>query len=307
MINKLLLGSVLFFSVISFAMGAEPPEGRPVIGTDDLDTWGDMCPKEPILDGVSTKYGHTVVLVDTTSGFGKVQKVLLDNMVLGEEVLWQNPPYDRLSILLLDGKKGQATQNKFIFSKCRPLSGQASSPHKIDRPTYWNPVGPMKVNWTIYKTSLAEKKKMLEVGTQGNFTQLIEQIKELSRAKHLRFDATSNYASRKLIIVSDLQQYSDNIAFDCNKKKCRSWASIKKDKKNQSWIDSMTPKFYTDEKGDSSITPLFDNKPIEVEIIFFNAIVDPKLTKGLKEIWEDYFAEIGITDIHFEYDTSTIL
>jgi len=69
----------------------------------------------------------------------------------------------------------------------------------------------------------------------------------------------------------------------------------------------MTPKFYTDEKGDSSITPLFDNKPIEVEIIFFNAIVDPKLTKGLKEIWEDYFAEIGITDIHFEYDTSTIL
>ena len=51
--------------------------------------------------------------------------------------------------------------------------------------------------------------------------------------------------------------------------------------------------------------PDFGKKPIEVEIIYLNSQADPKLTIGLTELWRDYFSDIGIDNVKFEYETST--
>ncbi|HCK04591.1 MAG TPA: hypothetical protein DHV86_07535, partial [Methylophilaceae bacterium] len=72
---------------------------------------------------------------------------------------------------------------------------------------------------------------------------------------------------------------------------CESWSIIKKNKKHKVWLEAMKPSF-----GRSSIA---------VEIIYLNSKLDPKLDKGLKELWEDYFADLGIKNIKFEYETST--
>ena len=51
--------------------------------------------------------------------------------------------------------------------------------------------------------------------------------------------------------------------------------------------------------------PEFGKQSIEVEIIYLNSQADPKLTIGLTDLWRDYFADIGIDNIKFEYETST--
>lgn len=274
------------FSVSAFG------EDRPTISPDDVNTFTDMCPKEEFIDGESTKFGHTVILIDNTSGFGPEQFTLMDRLIFNERKLMSIPPYDRISVLNLDGQEIQASENRYIFSKCRPRNGINSSSYKLDHGSFWDPVAKMKKNWRLFNSSLNETKEKLSIDNVGNFTQLIEQIKELSRIPDLMFD--DSYTSRKLIIVSDLLQFSDNLEIvnKCvDKKSCSSWSKIKKNKKNKVWIEAMKPDF--------------GQKPIEVEIIYLNSQADPKLTIGLTELWRDYFSDIGIDNIKFEYETST--
>lgn len=286
MIKNLFLMLSLF---ITFFLTATD---RPEIDPDDIEMFGDMCPKDENVDGVSTKFGHTVVLIDTTSGFGPEQFTLMDRLIFDKRKLQEITPYDRLSVLMLDGIEIQASENRYIFSKCRPRNGQKNSPHELDRGGFWSPTSKMERNWKIFLSEIEKTKQKLSIKQQGNFTQLIEQIKELSRIPDLMFD--DSYSSRRLIIVSDLLQYSDNLEFvqRCiNKKACLSWSRIKEDKNNRTWIDA--------------IKPSFGNKPIQVEIIYLNSQSDPKLTIGLTDLWRDYFADIGIDNIKFEYETST--
>jgi len=285
---------ILSFSLLAttfFAVSAIA-EGRPNISPDEVNTFTDMCPKEEFVDGQSTKFGHTVILVDTTSGFGPEQFTLMDRLIFNERQLISIPPYDRISILNLDGQEIQASENRYIFSKCRPRNGIDNSSYKLDHGSFWDPVSKMERNWRLFVSGLDATKEKLSIDNVGNFTQLLEQIKELSRIPDLMFD--ESYTSRKLIIVSDLLQYSDNLEFvnQCvNKKSCSSWSRIKKNKKNKVWIEAMKPDF--------------GKQSIEVEIIYLNSQADPKLTIGLTDLWRDYFADIGIDNIKFEYETST--
>ena len=279
----------LFVLFTCFALNVISEE-RPAISPDDVNTFTDMCPKDDVVDGQSTKFGHTVILVDTTSGFGPEQFTLMDRLIFDERNVLLVPPYDRISILNLDGQKIQASENRYIFSKCRPRNGIDNSPYELDHGSFWDPVSKMKKNWRLFSAELNATKDTLSIDQRGRFTQLLEQIKELSRIPDLMFD--DSHSSRKLIIVSDLLQFSDNLEFvkSC-KKSCSSWSKIKKDRKNKVWIEAMKPDF-----GD---------KPIEVEIIYLNSKSDPKLTIGLTDLWRDYFADIGIENIEFEYETST--
>ena len=79
------------------------------------------------------------------------------------------------------------------------------------------------------------------------------------------------------------------------RKKCRKWDDFKNDRKLRNWIKSLQPKFGN-----------FDQSPLEVEIIYLNSSSDPRLLIGLKELWEDFFLDLGISNINFEYETSTI-
>jgi len=313
-------------------------EGRPALTVEDIQN-DSLCPSEDRVrlksgGSVSTKFGHTVVLVDTTSGFKKEQFVLMDKLIFGTEKLLETPPFDRLSILHLNGIKIQATENEYIFSRCRPRNNIGHSPHKLDQPQYLNIPAKMTQNWQWYLDGIDEAKVKLAVIQKGKFTQLLEQIKELSRMPHLLFD--DRYTSRKLIIVSDLLQESDNLNFGkpCRKGKCKSWNKIKNDKNQKGWIKVQMPEFggealiidgqdtefnqgervnYRDlvkknkEVVDAGNKPAEFERlpPIEVEIIYLNSSKDPKLKIGLKEVWIDYFSDLAIENVHFEFETST--
>ena len=144
----------------------------------------------------------------------------------------------------------------------------------------------------MYLEQLDEAKCKLAEQPSGNFTQLYEQLKELSRTPHLKFRDDDGYEYRKLIIVSDFLQHSDNLDLypSCSKGKCVSWESVKKDRQLKQWIEFNLPKFR--------------DSPPEVEFIYLNSNSDPKLNIGLIDFWDSYFAEVGINKINKEVETS---
>ena len=277
---------LILFPVLVFS------ENRPDISPDEIDTFGDMCPKKEALEGKSGKFGHTVVLVDTTESLSNAQSALLDRIVFDKAILKKIPPYDRLSILNLTGNDIQASETKFIFSKCRPRNGDIQSAYDLDKPSFWVPEKRLKRNWNLFLDDLDKAKDSLFTQKKGSFTQLMEMLKELSRLPDLQFD--DSYETRKLIIVSDFLQFSDNVNFraSCvNGNKCVTWEKLKEKKSLKNWLETSSPDF-------GSYYP-------DVEIIYLNSKFDPKLNIGLLELWDGYFEDIGISSIKKEAETST--
>lgn len=285
MVKKLIFSFILLTSL--FVVASE----RPDISPDSIDIHGDMCPKKEALEGHSGKFGHTVVLVDTTHALSEPQFALLERMIFDESVLMKMPPYDRLSILNLTGIDIQASQNDYIFSMCRPRNGEAGSIFRLDKGTFWVPKSKLRRNWRIYLDEINKAKQRLAEQPAGDYTQLFEQLKELSRIPDLKF--YDGYETRKIIIVSDFIQHSDNLTLypTCVRRgKCMSWKSIRNDKQSKSWIETNLPDF--------------GNYSPEVEFIYLNANADPKLNIGLMDFWGSYFAEIGVSKIKIETETS---
>ena len=151
----------------------------------------------------------------------------------------------------------------------------------------------MKQMWkNKFLKAYENAKKDLRDQPEGDFTQLFEMIKELSRMPE--FDFGDNYSERKLVIVSDLIQHSPRggLSFvnSCvRNKSCPTWDEIK------------SGPFSTLMKA---MLPRFGNNPPSVHILHLNSKSDPNLKSGIFKLWEDYFADTGISNISYEIETN---
>lgn len=249
---------------------------RPEYSLNEIDRFGDFCPSD------GTKYGHTLVIVDTTSALSCSQFALMDNLIFGEEALKKIPPYDRLSILNITGRKIQPSENELLFSKCRPRSGTKDTKYKLDHGDFWStPASQLTGVWKRFNEEIDESLESLKSEKVGTYTQLLEQIKEISRLPKFGFLDNNQY--RKLIIVSDLIQNSDklNLYEEC-KNKCITWGKFKKDRKLKNWA--------------KKILPDFEENPPHVQFIFLNENFDTNLDKGVEDFWRDYFIESKVNN-----------
>jgi len=286
------MGKYFFILTVLCSLNVYASDERHESKEADEDQYGQMCPEE--------KYGHTAVIIDTTGPLNDAQYTYMYNLVFDESVIKNMAPYDRLSILNMTGIDAQASETGYVFSKCRPRSGEKESKYKLDAATFFGaPKAKLQKQTKNFNLSLKETLEGLRYEEidgikvekrMGDFTQLIEQLKELSRLPNLMFDDA--YKSRKIIIVSDLIQYSDklNMYPSCkNKKECITWEDFKNRKDLKLWVRGIMPKF-----GDT--TP-------EVKIIYLNSKNDPKLNIGLLEFWDGYFSDLGI-EFDYEFETS---
>lgn len=283
---------ILYILLISFSINAFADGERHESKEADEDSYGSMCPEE--------KYGHNVIIVDTTGPLTDAQYTYMMNMVFDERLLQSIPPYDRISVLNMTGIDTQASETDFIFSKCRPRSGNKESAHELDAATFFGaPKAVLQKQTRIFNKRLSDSLKSLryeEIDGEktdkrmGEYTQLIEQLKELSRLPNLMFD--DSYEYRNLVIVSDLIQYSKrlNLYPSCrNNKQCITWNDFKNKSENKLWIRGIMPKFGKD-------------KP-NVKIVYLNSKNDPMLNIGLLEFWDGYFSDLGI-EFDYEFETS---
>jgi len=286
------MGKYFFILTVLCSLNVYASDERHESKEADEDQYGQMCPEE--------KYGHTAVIIDTTGPLNDAQYTYMYNLVFDESVIKNMAPYDRLSILNMTGIDAQASETGYVFSKCRPRTGEKESKYKLDAATFFGaPKAKLQKQTRNFNLSLKETLEGLRYEEidgikvekrMGDFTQLIEQLKELSRLPNLMFD--DSYKSRKIIIVSDLIQYSDklNMYPSCrNKKECITWEDFKNRKDLKLWVRGIMPKF-----GDTSP---------EVKIIYLNSKNDPKLNIGLLEFWDGYFSDLGI-EFDYEFETS---
>ena len=252
--------------------------------TSDANQWDNWCPPQ-------AKYGHNFVLVDSTEGYEEEQYSLLLNQMLAEQNIDIIGPYDKISIMNIAGRGMQATELKPIFNECKPRSGKDTSMYPIDK---WVDPGstPRKMSLTSGEfmnliNSAGDEFSNLG-NTKGAYSQIMEQIKELSRNSTLDFG--SNYQYRKIIVFSDLMQFSDkmDLISSCrDKKKCISYEDLKSNYSERLWED---------------MKPNFGTNPPEVFVYYLQCRHDQDLDIGLLEIWESYFAEIGVS---MTYDIET--
>ena len=240
----------------------------------------------------SKKYGHHAIIVDTTEGFSEAQYSLLQNQILNDASMTDIPPYDKITIINITGKDVQATETYPIFSKCRPRSGQEKSQYELDHPTFFGmPGSMMKQMMAFFNDGLANARAEFS-GLQdstGDFSQIMEQIKELSRIKEIDF--SNDYEYRNLIIFSDLMQFSKNVNLisSCrDRKNCISWDDFKNNPSNRLKVKNMMPRF-----GDN---------PPKVFVYYLQCKHDKNLDIGLLEFWDGYFTDAGI---EWDYDTET--
>ena len=176
--------------------------------TADGQKWENWCPQDSVNGQKSKKYGHYYVLVDSTEGYEEEQYALLINQMLSKENTDLIGPYDKISVMNIAGQDEQATELKPIFSDCKPRSGEAGTIYPLNE---W--LDPNKTKADMEKTNNAFREKIDGVGSQfanlgsttGQFSQIMEQLKEISRNPQLDFG--DDYAYRKIIIFSDLMQH----------------------------------------------------------------------------------------------------
>lgn len=263
---------------------AESATERVAYKMDEINTMdgGDLCPKV-----ASAKYHHHLILVDATMALSPSQIKLIENLVLPEKYLETLAPWDRVTVMrLMDVKP---VQNKPLFSKCRPRSGDPTSIHKIDKHNKWRE-SESDVS-SIYRKlfvggindvikELADPTLINDSEDRLNGSPIMGQIKEISRLPDLDFTKESGYQSRKLTIVSDLAQNTERLPFyEYCSKTCPTWDSFKQMKKFKRWAKKALPDF---------------GENIEIELIYLNKNFDPDINKNLLDFWRDFFKDAGI-------------
>ena len=284
----------LLVILLSFGFELNAKWTRPIDEEANADKYGfehDFCPK--------TNYGHTAIIVDTTEKFNEYQYALLQNQILNNGSMADIMPYDRISIYDLTGRNVTATQTKPIFSKCRPRSGENLSKFEDDHPSFWHPANPMKQQYAFFLNfptspdhngiGLAQAREHFSdlEELSGQYSMIMEMIKEISRAPVLNFTDDDKWQNRKIIIFSDLLQNSDTLTIynSCKRGKCITWDSVK-DKPS---VKQLMPSFKD------------ENKP-EVFVYYLHCKYNRKLENGTIEFWKGYFEDAGMK---FNYDTET--
>lgn len=270
----------------------EPPaefEGREKVQFDDLDNFGDLCPGEKF-----PKWGHNLILVDTTVPLNTARVDWIKREVFDISEFEAMPPYDLVSIYHISGINQEASQNRAIFKKCRPLTGTDTTKYELDKGDYvhnlpTNLAGMWKTRFTV---DLQKQMEIFTGQTGGDYSLLLETLKEASQMKD--FDFGENYKYRNLIIVSDMVQNSIGSGGISLQNKCRakwpSWEKFKNNKSTRNLINYLIPDF-----GDTS--------SLSVTIYYLSGNCDAGLNSGVQEFWNGYFSDAGIENVKWIPET----
>ena len=235
----------------------------------DID--GNFCDKS------GGKFGHVITIIDVTSDLDVAQIDFIKDQVFSKEFYTKYYPFTKFSYFLINNKKPQ--EQKFLFSKCRPKTGDKR--FRKNEAATWS-----------------ENEKVLKKFA-SNFFQQAENLsnsvfKEKVTSKHSfiyetvayifqnpKSDFKSKHRRRDLIIVSDMMQNSERLSFyrACNAQsdeaKCPSFNSFMSNLSDKDYITATAP----------------NGKGINLKMIYLNNRYETKkeIDRSLKKLWVEYF------------------
>ena len=246
------------------------------------------CPIYPEL-----RENHTAYLIDTTDGPSKQFAEKLDMLFSNEtEFVNRTKPYTRISIVELNDKQS-VVGFKPLGTICRPRTGTIT-PWKADQ--VHSSEGQLAVQSDFtnkFLSPIQGVKSKLSESTKANRTLIIEHINSLVNQPVYQFSGET-YQNRRLVILSDLLQWSDRFKLvrECKRKPkgCSSFESFyeQTSQNNRSYLNQMKPK-------------LDEFSSVEIHHIQNKAVRDSKIEDQLKNFWTGFFEWAGVPKENIDY------
>jgi hypothetical protein len=246
------------------------------------------CPIYPEL-----RENHTAYLIDTTDGpsnqFTEKLDILFSNKT---EFVNRNKPYTRISIVELNDKQSVVGFEP-LGTICRPRTGTIS-PWKADQAH--SSEGALAIQSDFnnkFLSPIQGAKTKLSESIKANRTLIIEHINSLVNQPVYQFTG-EDYQNRRLVILSDLLQWSDRFKLvrECKRKPkgCSSFESFyqQTSQNNRSYLDQMKPK-------------LDEYSRVEIHHIQNKAVRDSKIEDQLKNFWIGFFEWAGVPGENIDY------
>lgn len=228
-------------------------------------------------DNKGGAYGHVIVIIDLTTNLDETRIQFIKNQVFSEEFYLKYDPFTKFSYFLIN--HNEPTKQKFLFSKCRPKTGDGNF-NKIEKASLFEN---SKVLKSFSNKFFANTEQLfLEIFSDkkdSKYSYIYESIAYIFQ--NPKSDFKSNHQVRELILVSDLMQNTERLSFyrACNASSddalCPSFEEFMENLSDKDYLLATSP----------------DGSGINLQLIYLNNRNETKkaLDKSLKEMWESYF------------------
>ena len=222
-------------------------------------------------------YGHVIVVIDLTTDLDDTRIEFIQNQVFSKEFYLKYNPFTKFSYFLIN--HNEPTKQKFLFSKCRPKTGDDNLSENEKASLFENPQVLKSFADRFFKASNETFNLIFSDKKDSRWSYIYETIAYIFQ--NPKSDFKSNHQVRELIIVSDLMQNTERLSFyeACNSKSnealCPSFAEFMENLSDKDYLLATSP----------------DGSGISLQLIYLNNRIETKkaLDKSLKEMWESYF------------------
>ena len=234
-------------------------------------------------DNKGGAYGHVIVVIDLTTELDQTRIEFIKDQVFSEEFYLKHDPFTKFSYFLIN--HNEPTKQKFLFSKCRPKTGDANL-NKLEKASLFeNPQVLKSISNKFFKDSNKIFSTIFSDKKDSRYSYIYETIAYIFQSPKSDFD--SNHPRRELIIVSDLMQNTERLSFyrACNASSenalCPSFEKFMANLSDKDYLTATSP----------------DGSGINLQLIYLNNRNETKkaLDESLKKMWESYFKSQNFT------------
>jgi hypothetical protein len=226
-------------------------------------------------------YGHVIVVIDLTTKLDNSRVEFIKDQVFSNEFYLNYAPFTKFSYFLINHNR--PTEQKFLFTKCRPKTGDKNLSKKEKATLFENPQVLKSFADRFFKSSNETFNLIFSDKKDSKYSYIYETIAYIFQSP--KADFKSNHPQRDLIIVSDLLQNTERLSFyrACNASsanaKCPSFKDFKKkNSADKEYIEA------TSQNG----------KGINLQMIYLNNRDETckALDESLNQMWVDYFTDL---------------
>tara|TARA_B100001287_G_C22549980_1_gene466374 strand:- start:33 stop:899 length:867 start_codon:yes stop_codon:yes gene_type:complete len=228
-------------------------------------------------DDKGGKYGHVIIVMDLTTDLDKARIEFIKDQVFSKEFYLNYKPFTKFSYFLID--HNEPTKQKFLFSKCRPKTGNVNFSKLEKASLFENRKVLEKYGDKFFKEGEEIHQLIFQNTKESDFSYIYESIAYIFQNPKSDFDP--NHSHRELILVSDLMQNTKRLSFykACNASSknalCPSFDDFMNNLSDKDYLIATSP----------------NGQNINLKIVYLNnrCETNKSLDKSLKLLWENYF------------------
>ena len=233
--------------------------------------------KNTYCDKKGGNFGHVIVVLDLTTTLDEARIEFIKDQVFSKEFYMNYDPFTKFSYFLVN--HNEPTKQKFLFSKCRPKTGDGNLSKSEKATLFENTKVLNNYSSRFFKEANELHNKIFSVKKDSRYSYIYETIAYIFQ--NPKSDFKSNHSYRELIVVSDLMQNTKRLSFyrACNANSdnalCPSFDDFMKNLSDKDYLIATSPK----------------GTNINLQLVYLNnrCETNKALDRSLKLLWENYY------------------